>query len=47
MDSEDRLIDAECRLREQQGNLGVTLIWATCIVCILVGLLGSADFSGG
>ena len=39
MDSEDRLIDAECRLREQQGNLGVSLIWGTCIVCILVGLL--------
>lgn len=39
MDCEDRLIDAECRLRERQSNLGVSLIQGTCIVCILIGIL--------
>lgn len=38
-DSENKLIDTECQLRKQQGEFGVTLIWGTCIICILVGLL--------
>lgn len=39
MDIEEKLITTECELRSQQGKLGENIIWGTCIVCILVGLL--------
>lgn len=39
MNIEEKLITTECELRSQQGKLGETIIWGTCIVCILVGLL--------
>lgn len=39
MNMEKKLIETECKLREQQSELGVTLIWGTCVICILVGLL--------
>lgn len=40
---EEKLIDTEIKLRTQQAELGVNLIWATCIICILVGFLPIAS----
>ena len=39
MNIEEKLITTECELRSQQGKLGEGIIWGTCIVCILVGIL--------
>ena len=39
MDIEEKLIKTECELRSQQGKIGITVIWGTCILCILVGIL--------
>ena len=36
---EEKLINTEFELRKQQASLGENLIWSTCIICIILGLL--------
>lgn len=42
---EEKLLTTECDLRNKQSSIGESLIWATCIICIITGLLPLA--SGG
>lgn len=42
-DSEDKLINTECELRKRQSEIGNALIYGSCIVCILVGILPIAS----